>query len=85
MLILIFNAAFPRFNPCDKLSSPILQIDEVSFHYHPDKPIFKNICVNVDADSRICIVSAPTTICAPFVLKRQLRLEICKQFCPAVP
>ena len=46
-----------RFQECNKLSAPVLQLDEVNFGYTPDKLIFKNLNVSADADSRICIVS----------------------------
>jgi ATP-binding cassette subfamily F protein 3 len=46
-----------RFPPCEKLSPPVMQLDEVSFRYNKDSDyIFRNICVGSDADSRICIV-----------------------------
>ncbi|XP_070561680.1 ATP-binding cassette sub-family F member 3-like [Ptychodera flava] len=40
----------------EKLSPPILQLDEVQFHYTKDKPIFKCIDVSAGLESRICIV-----------------------------
>ena len=47
-----------KFPHCEKLSNPVLQLDEVSFRYSKDSDfIFKNICVGTDNDSRICIVS----------------------------
>ncbi|CAE1242067.1 ABCF3 [Acanthosepion pharaonis] len=45
-----------KFPDCDKLSPPILQLDEIDFYYNKDKIIFKNICVNASMESRICIV-----------------------------
>ncbi|ELT88565.1 hypothetical protein CAPTEDRAFT_166316 [Capitella teleta] len=45
-----------RFSEADKLSPPILQLDELFFHYTPEHPIFKNVCLNANFDSRICIV-----------------------------
>ncbi|KAE9554907.1 hypothetical protein FO519_001872 [Halicephalobus sp. NKZ332] len=46
-----------KFPQCEKLSNPVLQLDEVSFRYTKDSDfIFKNICVGTDNDSRICIV-----------------------------
>lgn len=45
-----------KFPDCDKLSPPILQLDEVDFYYNKDKILFKNICVNASMESRICIV-----------------------------
>ncbi|XP_033894293.2 ATP-binding cassette sub-family F member 3-like [Acipenser ruthenus] len=40
----------------EKLSPPVLQLDEVEFYYSPDRHIFKNLCVSADLESRICIV-----------------------------
>ncbi|XP_078060362.1 ATP-binding cassette sub-family F member 3 isoform X2 [Mustelus asterias] len=40
----------------EKLSPPILQLTEVDFHYSTEHPIFINLSVSADQDSRICIV-----------------------------
>ncbi|XP_055501839.1 ATP-binding cassette sub-family F member 3 [Leucoraja erinacea] len=40
----------------EKLSPPILQMTEVDFNYNPESPIFKDLSVSADQDSRICIV-----------------------------
>uniref|UniRef100_A0A8D3E745 ATP-binding cassette sub-family F member 3 n=1 Tax=Scophthalmus maximus TaxID=52904 RepID=A0A8D3E745_SCOMX len=40
----------------EKLSPPILQLDEVEFFYAPDRPLFSGLNVSADLDSRICIV-----------------------------
>ncbi|KAJ8321096.1 hypothetical protein KUTeg_002683 [Tegillarca granosa] len=45
-----------RFTDCEKLQGSVLQLDDVHFHYTKESPIFKKICVNAQADSRICIV-----------------------------
>ncbi|VDP68802.1 unnamed protein product, partial [Echinostoma caproni] len=45
-----------RFPACDKLSSPVLQLDEVSFHYLPDKPVLSKVDLSISSDSRICVV-----------------------------
>ncbi|XP_052083345.1 ATP-binding cassette sub-family F member 3-like [Mytilus californianus] len=45
-----------RFPECERLSPPILQLDEVGFYYSRDQVIFNSICVNADMESRICIV-----------------------------
>ncbi|CAC5384206.1 ABCF3 [Mytilus coruscus] len=45
-----------RFPECERLSPPILQLDEVGFYYSKDQVIFNSICVNADMESRICIV-----------------------------
>jgi ATPase subunit of ABC transporter with duplicated ATPase domains len=44
-------------NP-EKLSPPLLKMEEGDFHYSEDKPIFKGINFGVDMDSRIAIVGA---------------------------
>jgi len=45
-----------KFPECDKLSPPILQLDDVTFYYNKDKILFDKVCVNANMDSRICIV-----------------------------
>ncbi|ESN98429.1 hypothetical protein HELRODRAFT_185827 [Helobdella robusta] len=45
-----------RFPEVEKLHPPILQLDEVSFYYEKSKPIFKNVNLSPNMDSRICIV-----------------------------
>ncbi|XP_056121601.1 ATP-binding cassette sub-family F member 3 [Rhinichthys klamathensis goyatoka] len=40
----------------EKLSPPILQLDEVEFGYSPDQRLFKGLSVSADLESRICIV-----------------------------
>uniref|UniRef100_A0A8C2I211 ATP-binding cassette, sub-family F (GCN20), member 3 n=1 Tax=Cyprinus carpio TaxID=7962 RepID=A0A8C2I211_CYPCA len=40
----------------EKLSPPILQLDEVEFGYNPDQRIFNGLSVSADLESRICIV-----------------------------
>ncbi|XP_028320208.1 ATP-binding cassette sub-family F member 3 [Gouania willdenowi] len=40
----------------EKLSPPILQLDEVEFFYSPDRPLFKGLNLSADLESRICIV-----------------------------
>ncbi|CAL8078480.1 unnamed protein product [Calicophoron daubneyi] len=45
-----------RLPECEKLSSPVLQLDEVCFHYVKDKPILNKVDLSVSSDSRICIV-----------------------------
>ncbi|XP_062329129.1 ATP-binding cassette sub-family F member 3 [Osmerus eperlanus] len=40
----------------EKLSPPILQLDEVEFYYNPDQRLFTGLCVSADLESRICIV-----------------------------
>ncbi|XP_055863987.1 ATP-binding cassette sub-family F member 3-like [Biomphalaria glabrata] len=50
------SEAVLRFNECDKLSPPILQLDDVTFYYNKDRILFNKVCVNANMDSRICIV-----------------------------
>uniref|UniRef100_A0A3Q3W7B7 ATP-binding cassette sub-family F member 3 n=1 Tax=Mola mola TaxID=94237 RepID=A0A3Q3W7B7_MOLML len=40
----------------EKLSPPILQLDEVEFHYFGDQPLFSGLNLSADLESRICIV-----------------------------
>ncbi|XP_071840110.1 ATP-binding cassette sub-family F member 3-like [Apostichopus japonicus] len=40
----------------DKLSPPIIQLDEVGFHYSPGKTIFTSVDLSANLESRICIV-----------------------------
>lgn len=40
----------------EKLSPPILQLDEVEFYYTPQQRLFPGLCVSADLESRICIV-----------------------------
>lgn len=51
------NFLFRRFpDNFEKLSPPILQLDEVEFYYMPQQRLFTGLCVSADLDSRICIV-----------------------------
>ncbi|KAK5722473.1 ATP-binding cassette, regulator of translational elongation [Elasticomyces elasticus] len=45
-----------KFPDVEKLSPPIIQMDNVSFGYTPDKPLLKNVDLSVQLDSRIGIV-----------------------------
>ncbi|KAE8603457.1 hypothetical protein XENTR_v10014343 [Xenopus tropicalis] len=49
-VILRFPDGFEKFSP------PILQLDEIGFWYSSDQPVFKNLSVSADLDSRICVV-----------------------------
>ncbi|XP_016363735.1 ATP-binding cassette sub-family F member 3 [Sinocyclocheilus rhinocerous] len=40
----------------EKLSPPILQLDEVEFGYNPDQRLFNGLSVSADLESRICIM-----------------------------
>lgn len=46
-----------KFPEAEALSPPILQINEVSFCYSPNKVIFSNVNLGATLESRICIVS----------------------------
>lgn len=45
-----------KFPEVEKLSAPILELDEVTFHYDPSMPIFKKVNLSPSMQSRICIV-----------------------------
>jgi ATP-binding cassette subfamily F protein 3 len=45
-----------KFPEVDKLSPPILQMQNVHFGYTPDKPLLRNVDLDVQLDSRIGIV-----------------------------
>lgn len=45
-----------RFPEPEQLSSPILQLDEVSFAYSQGPLVLKKINLNANLESRICIV-----------------------------
>jgi len=47
-----------RFPEAEKIPPPVLQLDEVSFGYAPDKPLLKGTNIDVGLDSRIAIVGA---------------------------
>uniref|UniRef100_A0A674A722 ATP-binding cassette sub-family F member 3 n=1 Tax=Salmo trutta TaxID=8032 RepID=A0A674A722_SALTR len=40
----------------EKLSPPVLQLDEVEFYYNTDQRLFTQLSVSADLESRICIV-----------------------------
>uniref|UniRef100_A0A3Q3ADM9 ATP-binding cassette, sub-family F (GCN20), member 3 n=1 Tax=Kryptolebias marmoratus TaxID=37003 RepID=A0A3Q3ADM9_KRYMA len=40
----------------EKLSPPVLQLDEVQFSYSPGQPLFAGLNLSADLESRICIV-----------------------------
>lgn len=45
-----------KFPETERLSPPILQLDEVSFRYTNDRVIFSNVNLGATLESRICIV-----------------------------
>lgn len=65
----IFNVSSSRFPEMEKISPPLLQMNEVTFGYNPDKSILKSINFDIGFDSRIAIVGAngagKSTLCAP--------------------
>lgn len=46
-----------RFPEVEKLSPPVLQLDEVHFYYSKEMPIFDKIDISANSESRICVVS----------------------------
>ncbi|EDO36317.1 predicted protein [Nematostella vectensis] len=48
--------AILRFPECEKLSPPVLQLDEVMFHYSPDRVIFSKVDISANNESRIAVV-----------------------------
>jgi ATP-binding cassette, subfamily F, member 3 len=46
-----------KFPETENLSPPILQLDELSFWYGPERVIFNNVNLGATMESRICIVS----------------------------
>jgi len=47
-----------KFPDTEKISPPLLQMNEVTFGYTPDKIILKSVNIDVGLDSRIAIVGA---------------------------
>lgn len=45
-----------KFAEAEKLSPPLLQLDEAAFGYTPDRLILKGVSIDVDADSRHGII-----------------------------
>lgn len=46
-----------KFPEVEILQPPVLQLDEVAFHYpNSDRIIFKGVCLGANSDSRVCIV-----------------------------
>lgn len=64
---LIFEV-LSRFPEMEKISPPLLQMNEVTFGYNSDRSILKNINFDIGFDSRIAIVGAngagKSTLCA---------------------
>ena len=87
MHCLFFSFRFPE---CDKLSSSVLQLDELQFYYAKDKIIFNNVDCNANMESRICIVSnrknktfSPRLIVLPAASRSETKLCFCLvDLCP---
>lgn len=47
----VFNFPTP-----EKLGSPMLRLDEATICYNSDKPILENVNLNIDLETRICLV-----------------------------
>ncbi|XP_073246367.1 ATP-binding cassette sub-family F member 3-like isoform X2 [Porites lutea] len=45
-----------KFPECDKLSPPVLQLDEVTFHYEKGKVVLNKVSLSANQDSRIALV-----------------------------
>ncbi len=45
-----------RFPDPEKISPPLLQLNEVTFGYTKDKPILKSVNIDVGLDSRIAVI-----------------------------
>ena len=58
-----------RFPETEKISPPVLQLNEVTFGYTPDKILLKNINIDVGLDSRIAVIgpngAGKSTLCVP--------------------
>ena len=39
------------------MSSQVLQLDDVCFYYSQESPVFENVCISANMESRVCIVS----------------------------
>ena len=65
---LIFDVLSDRFPEMEKISPPLLQMNEVTFGYNSDRSILKNINFDIGFDSRIAIVgtngAGKSTLCA---------------------
>lgn len=47
-----------KFPETDKISPPLLQLSDVAFGYTKDKPLLKNVNINVALDSRLGLIGA---------------------------
>lgn len=56
-----------RFTDCEHLQHTVLQLDEMDFYYSKDKPIFKDLNLNTQSDSRIDqSLSTPQLLFQPY-------------------
>lgn len=59
-----------KFPETEKISPPVLQLNEASFGYTPDKILLKDINIDVGLDSRIAVVgpngAGKSTLCVLF-------------------
>ncbi|XP_065186407.1 ATP-binding cassette sub-family F member 3-like [Sycon ciliatum] len=47
-----------RFPSCEELQGPLVQLSEVTFAYTPERTIFSNVDLTINAQSRIAVVGA---------------------------
>lgn len=70
-----------RFPETEKLSPPVLQLNEVTFSYKPERVLLKNVNFDIQLDSRIAIVGAngagKSTLCVHVTNVLLLVLTLC--------
>lgn len=47
-----------RFPETEKISPPLLQLNDVTFGYTPDKILLKKVNIDIGLDSRMAVVGA---------------------------
>lgn len=47
-----------RFPETDKISPPLLQLNDVTFGYTPEKILLKKVNIDIGLDSRMALVGA---------------------------
>jgi ATP-binding cassette subfamily F protein 3 len=57
-LVYLFLFLRARFPETDKISPPLLQANDITFSYTPDKLLLKAVNFDVGLDSRIAMVGA---------------------------
>jgi len=63
----ILRSVNGSFRKVDKLSSEVLQLDEVSFYYSQESPVFQNVCISADMEYHsfsACIYTPARYFCA---------------------